>query len=118
DARAVSLQPVVVALDLKADPQPGRAVDAAGHDGARPQARPQFGADRLGEAVDLEGHMDVLGFARLEADRLLLRQRLDQGDAVDAVRVAQGRTRQVHQTGNLLGSLHRAWLELERTEGL
>ena len=118
EARAVHQQPGAVAIDGEAHPQPRFAIDAARHDGAVAQAAREFFGQALAQRALVQQLEAVARLARQNAHAFLVGHGLDQRDAVDGIRMHQGRAAEVDQRGDLLGGVQRARLELEGAQRL
>ncbi len=117
-ARSVDLEPPGVLVDQETDPQAVLAVDPAGHDGAGAEATRQLLGDSLVQAALVERLHLVTRLARLDAQRLLIGQGLDQRDPRDGVGVDQRGAAELDQRGDLLRHQQRAGFVFQRAKRL
>ena len=85
DATRIGLQPIIVALDLESHPKARDAIDVARHQRRGPQSRSQLFPNGARESADFKSFVFVARLMGFERDRLLVGDRLDQRDSVDAV---------------------------------
>ncbi len=111
--------PVVVALDLEADPHAGDVVDRGGDHGVLAQAVADLPLDQLREVgIGLRRAVFVFLFARIDLDALVLHQVEQQEAPPRRIGVEQRRPRQLDHADDLHGDLLRARLALENAEAL
>ena len=110
EAGAVHQQPVLVAVDVKPDPQALFTIHAARHHGAGPQPTGQFGGDAVAQCGGVKQLEVVTRLARNDAHTFLFGHGLDEGHTRNGVGVHQGRAAQVDKGSHLLRSLDGAGL--------